>query len=143
MTSPRAGRGKNALQSLAESSRRKYLDTRSDAGQVNFYHQIVEDVGSNIDARNYLLIYQGFLEFVRLLVGFLDGEFLDLSQFAGECFVESLLCWRRSGRGLRLRPHQSRRHVLAQTGLTHQSRPQQLLDVGVVHVHLTRVETLQ
>ena len=103
----------------------------------------MEDVGTNIDARNYLLIYQGFLQFVRLLVGFLDGKFLDLSQFARECFIESLLGGGRSDRGLRLRSHQGRRHVLAETGLAHQSRPQQLLDVGVVHVHLTGVDPLQ
>ena len=103
----------------------------------------MEHVGANIDAGNYLLVYQCFLQFVRLLVGFLNGELLDLSEFAREGFVESLLCRGCPGGGLSLRPHQSRRHVLVETGLAHQSRPQQLLDVGIVHVHLTRIQSLQ
>ena len=41
----------------------------------------------DIDARNNLLINEGFLQLVGLLVAFLNWEFLDLSQLARERFV--------------------------------------------------------
>ena len=41
----------------------------------------------DIDARNNLLVDESFLQLVRLLVALLDGELLDLGQFAGERLV--------------------------------------------------------
>ena len=41
----------------------------------------------DIDARDNLLINEGFLQLVRLLVAFLNREFLDLSQLARERFI--------------------------------------------------------
>ena len=39
------------------------------------------------DARDNLLVYQGFLQFVWLLIGLLYGKLFDLSQLSGETFI--------------------------------------------------------
>ena len=75
------------------------------------HHEIMEHVGSHIDAGNYLLVYQGFLELVRLLVGFFYGELFDLCQLAREAFVK--LCWGWLSGPSSLGPHEGS-HVLGQ-----------------------------
>ena len=51
------------------------------------HHEIMEDIGSDVDTRDNLLVYERLLQLVRLLVAFLDGELLDLSQLARERLV--------------------------------------------------------
>ena len=44
----------------------------------------------DIDAGDYLVVYQGLLQLVRRLIASLDGKLFDLSQLCGERFVTSV-----------------------------------------------------
>merc|ERR1712106_111313 len=95
----------------------------------------MEYVGPHVDAGHYLLVYQCFLEFIGLLVGFLYGEFFNLCQLAGETFVKS--SWGCLSVCLNLGPHESC-HVLGDallpTTLAKQSSSKKLLELGIVHL---------
>ena len=51
------------------------------------HHEVVEDVGPDVDAGDDLLVDEGLLQLVGLLVALLDGELLDLGELAGERLV--------------------------------------------------------